>query len=99
MANDPKTTELALILDRIAEAVEGWNDCMEDGDRGRGSDPLIMVIHGDGSGVFATSFYPPGVVGSDFPTYKQMMNVQHEFENTIEAAEYLVSHYNATGQN
>lgn len=85
--------QLVNLISQLCYSLEGWNDCVEEpGERGRNNDPLIMILHEDGSGIFASSIYPSE---SFFAPYKDFMNVQHEFSNVEECAAYLIEYYDA----
>lgn len=75
--------QLVDLINRLASSAGEWNDAMEDGDRGRGNNPLIIVIYDDSSGCVASSV--------DAKT----LNVQSSFSNATEAADYLIEYHEA----
>lgn len=79
--------QLVALITHLAESAEDWNDAVEEpGERGRGNDPLVLVIYEDGSGVVASSVYGKLAL---------CMNVQREFANPEECAAYLIEYHDA----
>lgn len=50
--------QLAAVHDALVEITDGWNDAAADGDRGRASDSIILLLNADGSGALGR-FSPP----------------------------------------
>lgn len=91
MAKNITREQLIGLLARLARSAYEWNMAAEDDDKGPGNNPIILLIHDDGSGLFASSTYP-GLYGS---AYKDVFNVQNAFGSVEEAADYLIEHYDA----
>jgi len=66
-------------MELLADVAENWNDCAEDGDRGRGNDALGLLVFEDGS----------GMLGSVFDSVENWNN-QFTFETLDELAQYII---------
>ncbi|HEX3102555.1 MAG TPA: hypothetical protein VHQ01_12210 [Pyrinomonadaceae bacterium] len=84
-------TQLVSFLGQLAESARHWNMAQDDGDRGPGNDPIILVVYDDGSGVIGSCFIPTTTAF----TARESLNVQHEFSSPEEAADYLIDYHQA----
>jgi hypothetical protein len=78
--------QLINFIDQLARSTYEWNQCNADEDRGPSNNPTIIVIYDDASGVIASS-----IRGE----LRDLLNVQCEFSNAEEAANYLTVFHNA----
>jgi hypothetical protein len=67
-------------FDHLAEVAESWNDCADDGDRGRGNDAVCLLLFEDGS----------GLLGSVFDSVENF-NTQFSFEDTEQLVNYIAT--------
>jgi hypothetical protein len=78
--------QLVSLLARLTRSAYDWNQCQEDGDRGPGNNPLVIVLFDDGSGAIASSIYGE---------LRDVMNVQGAFDNVEGCADYLIKMHDA----